>query len=230
MTGTLCFYFVLKIQFYLSFPHPRILLFSQLCVSPEASKCYKLQINAQWILLGRVLPPLCLGGAQWTTSIPVFLSLRPFTAPPPCVSWPWTGTRSCCPSSASVTSKAWLWRAQALALPPAALSPRPPPPAVPALLSSTLPMPWSRYHQRNDLNLQNCIHTHPYISSDTLCPRCFGGFFCLQEKSLPGVVMALVCNVFEMLYQLANLDESRWEVTYTKERTVYLSVVNVIIH
>ncbi|XP_076009077.1 ubiquitin carboxyl-terminal hydrolase 24 isoform X4 [Genypterus blacodes] len=30
-----------------------------------------------------------------------------------------------------------------------------------------------------------------------------------QEKSLPGVVMALVCNVFEMLYQLANLDESR---------------------
>uniref|UniRef100_A0A3P9KIM4 Ubiquitin carboxyl-terminal hydrolase 24 n=1 Tax=Oryzias latipes TaxID=8090 RepID=A0A3P9KIM4_ORYLA len=28
-----------------------------------------------------------------------------------------------------------------------------------------------------------------------------------QEKSLPGVVMALVCNVFEMLYQLANLDE-----------------------
>lgn len=32
---------------------------------------------------------------------------------------------------------------------------------------------------------------------------------CVQEKSLPGVVMALVCNVFEMLYQLANLDESR---------------------
>lgn len=30
-----------------------------------------------------------------------------------------------------------------------------------------------------------------------------------QEKSLPGVVMALVCNVFEMLYQLANLDECR---------------------
>uniref|UniRef100_A0A3P8XKY1 UBA domain-containing protein n=1 Tax=Esox lucius TaxID=8010 RepID=A0A3P8XKY1_ESOLU len=30
-----------------------------------------------------------------------------------------------------------------------------------------------------------------------------------QEKSLPGVVMALVCNVFEMLYQLANLDEPR---------------------
>ncbi|KAK5869950.1 hypothetical protein PBY51_024623 [Eleginops maclovinus] len=30
-----------------------------------------------------------------------------------------------------------------------------------------------------------------------------------QEKSLPGVVMALVCNVFEMLYQLANLDETR---------------------
>ncbi|MGH0140922.1 UNVERIFIED_CONTAM: hypothetical protein FKN15_073043 [Acipenser sinensis] len=32
---------------------------------------------------------------------------------------------------------------------------------------------------------------------------------CIQEKSLPGVVMALVCNVFEMLYQLANLDEPR---------------------
>nr|XP_054586030.1 ubiquitin carboxyl-terminal hydrolase 24 isoform X3 [Nothobranchius furzeri] len=30
-----------------------------------------------------------------------------------------------------------------------------------------------------------------------------------QEKALPGVVMALVCNVFEMLYQLANLDEPR---------------------
>uniref|UniRef100_A0A671LMK9 Ubiquitin carboxyl-terminal hydrolase 24-like n=1 Tax=Sinocyclocheilus anshuiensis TaxID=1608454 RepID=A0A671LMK9_9TELE len=30
-----------------------------------------------------------------------------------------------------------------------------------------------------------------------------------QEKSLPGVVMALVCNVFEMLYQLANLEEPR---------------------
>ncbi|XP_073449988.1 ubiquitin carboxyl-terminal hydrolase 24 isoform X3 [Aquarana catesbeiana] len=28
-----------------------------------------------------------------------------------------------------------------------------------------------------------------------------------QEKSLPGVVMALVCNVFDMLYQLANLEE-----------------------
>ncbi|TRZ01275.1 hypothetical protein DNTS_030119, partial [Danionella cerebrum] len=30
-----------------------------------------------------------------------------------------------------------------------------------------------------------------------------------REKSLPGVVMALVCNVFEMLYQLANLEEPR---------------------
>ncbi|KAF2976666.1 hypothetical protein EK904_003280 [Melospiza melodia maxima] len=29
------------------------------------------------------------------------------------------------------------------------------------------------------------------------------------EKSLPGVVMALVCNVFDMLYQLANLEEPR---------------------
>lgn len=36
---------------------------------------------------------------------------------------------------------------------------------------------------------------------------------CVQEKSLPGVVMALVCNVFEMLYQLANLDESRYTCT-----------------
>lgn len=49
--------------------------------------------------------------------------------------------------------------------------------------------------------------------------------FCLQEKSLPGVVMALVCNVFEMLYQLANLDESRYvhPVDSNNERTVYLS-------
>ncbi|ELW67984.1 Ubiquitin carboxyl-terminal hydrolase 24, partial [Tupaia chinensis] len=30
-----------------------------------------------------------------------------------------------------------------------------------------------------------------------------------EEKSLPGVVMALVCNVFDMLYQLANLEEPR---------------------
>ncbi|GAB5575117.1 ubiquitin carboxyl-terminal hydrolase 24 isoform X1 [Prionailurus iriomotensis] len=30
-----------------------------------------------------------------------------------------------------------------------------------------------------------------------------------REKSLPGVVMALVCNVFDMLYQLANLEEPR---------------------
>lgn len=48
--------------------------------------------------------------------------------------------------------------------------------------------------------------------------------FCLQEKSLPGVVMALVCNVFEMLYQLANLDESRYVHpvdSKKKERTVY---------
>uniref|UniRef100_H3DJS3 ubiquitinyl hydrolase 1 n=1 Tax=Tetraodon nigroviridis TaxID=99883 RepID=H3DJS3_TETNG len=34
-----------------------------------------------------------------------------------------------------------------------------------------------------------------------------------REKSLPGVVMALVCNVFEMLYQLANLDESSSRIT-----------------
>uniref|UniRef100_A0A4W6CTL0 Ubiquitin carboxyl-terminal hydrolase 24 n=1 Tax=Lates calcarifer TaxID=8187 RepID=A0A4W6CTL0_LATCA len=37
-----------------------------------------------------------------------------------------------------------------------------------------------------------------------------------QEKSLPGVVMALVCNVFEMLYQLANLDESRITIRVRK--------------
>lgn len=34
-------------------------------------------------------------------------------------------------------------------------------------------------------------------------------FYILKEKSLPGVVMALVCNVFDMLYQLANLEEPR---------------------
>ena len=39
----------------------------------------------------------------------------------------------------------------------------------------------------------------------------FVSLFCFfpQEKSLPGVVMALVCNVFDMLYQLANLEEPR---------------------
>lgn len=45
----------------------------------------------------------------------------------------------------------------------------------------------------------------------TRCPC-----LCVQEKSLPGVVMALVCNVFEMLYQLANLDESRYTCTIFK--------------
>lgn len=44
------------------------------------------------------------------------------------------------------------------------------------------------------------------ISSVNLCLFCF---FFPQEKSLPGVVMALVCNVFDMLYQLANLEEPR---------------------
>lgn len=38
-----------------------------------------------------------------------------------------------------------------------------------------------------------------------LCTSAF-----MQEKSLPGVVMALVCNVFDMLYQLANLEEPRY--------------------
>ncbi|XP_041125649.1 ubiquitin carboxyl-terminal hydrolase 24 isoform X3 [Polyodon spathula] len=37
----------------------------------------------------------------------------------------------------------------------------------------------------------------------------FNSAYALEQKSLPGVVMALVCNVFEMLYQLANLDEPR---------------------
>ncbi|XP_078526269.1 ubiquitin carboxyl-terminal hydrolase 24 isoform X1 [Lissotriton helveticus] len=37
-----------------------------------------------------------------------------------------------------------------------------------------------------------------------------------QEKSLPGVVMALVCNVFDMLYQLANLEEQRITVRVRK--------------
>ncbi|XP_068095521.1 ubiquitin carboxyl-terminal hydrolase 24 isoform X1 [Hyperolius riggenbachi] len=37
-----------------------------------------------------------------------------------------------------------------------------------------------------------------------------------QEKSLPGVVMALVCNVFDMLYQLANLEEPRITVRVRK--------------
>ncbi|OCT84877.1 ubiquitin carboxyl-terminal hydrolase 24 [Xenopus laevis] len=37
-----------------------------------------------------------------------------------------------------------------------------------------------------------------------------------QEKSLPGVVMALVCNVFDMLYQLANIEEPRITVRVRK--------------
>ena len=55
------------------------------------------------------------------------------------------------------------------------------------------------------------ILCEPFVGIDVnwLCVRVFFVFFCSKEKSLPGVVMALVCNVFEMLYQLANLDESR---------------------
>uniref|UniRef100_H3APV7 Ubiquitin carboxyl-terminal hydrolase 24 n=1 Tax=Latimeria chalumnae TaxID=7897 RepID=H3APV7_LATCH len=37
-----------------------------------------------------------------------------------------------------------------------------------------------------------------------------------QEKSLPGVVMAIVYNVFDMLYQLANLEEPRITVRVRK--------------
>ncbi|XP_051788643.1 ubiquitin carboxyl-terminal hydrolase 24 isoform X2 [Erpetoichthys calabaricus] len=47
-------------------------------------------------------------------------------------------------------------------------------------------------------------------SSSSSSSSVFNSAYALeQEKSLPGVVMALVCNVFEMLYQLANLDEPR---------------------
>ncbi|XP_040216798.1 ubiquitin carboxyl-terminal hydrolase 24 isoform X6 [Rana temporaria] len=37
-----------------------------------------------------------------------------------------------------------------------------------------------------------------------------------MDQSLPGVVMALVCNVFDMLYQLANLEEPRITVRVRK--------------
>lgn len=69
--------------------------------------------------------------------------------------------------------------------------------------------------------LQLSLRTGAGTSTDTTCSSykdIHSGFhqltlstcLCVQEKSLPGVVMALVCNVFEMLYQLANLDESRY--------------------
>uniref|UniRef100_A0A8C5WGL6 Ubiquitin carboxyl-terminal hydrolase 24 n=1 Tax=Leptobrachium leishanense TaxID=445787 RepID=A0A8C5WGL6_9ANUR len=44
----------------------------------------------------------------------------------------------------------------------------------------------------------------------------FSSYVMEQEKSLPGVVMALVCNVFDMLYQLANLEEPRITVRVRK--------------
>lgn len=114
-----------------------------------ANQCTKKSVRAGRHLLfvgGLVRRIHCAAGETQprTTSIPVFLSHRPFTPPPPCVSWPWIGTRSCCPSLASTMSRAWLWRARAQALRLAAPSPRPPPPAVPAQLSSTRPTPWSR--------------------------------------------------------------------------------------
>lgn len=56
--------------------------------------------------------------------------------------------------------------------------------------------------------MSELVHTAGALKFAKVQKHC-AHFFCLQEKSLPGVVMALVCNVFEMLYQLANLDESR---------------------
>lgn len=154
------------------------------------------------------------GKRPWITSIPVF----PLTLFLLCfycfvllyVSWLWIGTKSCCPSSASVMSKAWLWRARALGRPLAARNPQPPPPAVPAQLCLTPLTHWSRYQLRQDFTIWSICRFLVNCHRDTRAPLSSDAvFFCLQEKSLPGVVMALVCNVFEMLYQLANLDESR---------------------
>lgn len=98
VTGTLCSSFVLKTELYLSCPHQSIVPLSQSCVSPEASSHYKLQISAQkksvraghhlLFVDGLVRRIHCAAGETQTrtTSIPVFLSRRPFTAPPPCVS------------------------------------------------------------------------------------------------------------------------------------------------
>lgn len=77
-------------------------------------------------------------------------------------------------------------------------------------------MRWSRYWHGWDCARKTKIHTGSHQL--TLC-TCL----CVQEKSLPGVVMALVCNVFEMLYQLANLDESRYSCTISN---AYLYVDN----
>lgn len=120
---------------------------------------------------------------------PLFFSHSvPSLLPPPCVRWPWTGTRSCCPSSASTTSRAWLWRAPAPALPLAAPSPPPPPPAAPAPPSSTRPTPWSRYQLRHDyalttpwthsrltsVLLTHCVHV--VMSPGEVPARCGDGF------------------------------------------------------
>ncbi|XP_053549190.1 ubiquitin carboxyl-terminal hydrolase 24 [Bombina bombina] len=61
----------------------------------------------------------------------------------------------------------------------------------------------------------------PSGSSSEVSSSASGGVFSSsyameQEKSLPGVVMALVCNVFDMLYQLANLEEPRITVRVRK--------------
>lgn len=83
------------------------------------------------------------------------------------VSWQWIETRSCSPSSASVTSRAWLWRAPALELLQAVPSPLHRPLAVPAQPSSTQPTPWSRYYMHT-WTCSNCRYTEENITSDAL--------------------------------------------------------------
>lgn len=113
-------------------------------------------------LLGWLTALYCVAGETQpsTTFFPFFfLLLPPSTISSSFFSWPWIATRSCCPSSASATSRALLWRAQALALPLVALSPQRQHRAAPAPLFSTLPTPWSRYHHRWDLWLNKCGHS-----------------------------------------------------------------------
>lgn len=126
-----------------------------------------------------------------TTSIPVFVSLCPFTAPSPSVSWQWIGTRSCCPSLASVMSRAWLWRARALVLPPAAPSPPPLPLAVPAQPSSTQPTHWSRYLLIYDCALNQAVD--PLMLTSALTHLLVFCFYFVSRRSLCPVWWWLWC-------------------------------------
>lgn len=102
-------------------------------------------------------------------------------------------------------SRVWQWRAQEQELHRAAQQTARPLRAPAAAGSSTRRTLSNRY--TDTLIVLNILNTQ------TVCVSALSPVS-LQEKSLPGVVMALVCNVFEMLYQLANLEEPRWKSFY----------------